>query len=93
MKSWNVLLNALLLSLVFAFTSVHADETATPSLNINNASIEQLERIKGLGAKKALAIIEYRSQHGDFESIEDLSKVKGIGSKFITKNRDRLSIQ
>ena len=55
MKSWNVLLKAMLLSLVFALTSVQANES--PVLNINNASIEQLEKIKGVCAKKAQAII------------------------------------
>lgn len=92
MKSWTVLLNALLLSLVFSLTSVHADESSNPALNINNASVEQLESIKGIGAKKAQAIIEYRSQHGNFQSVDDLSNVKGIGTKFIDKNRARLSV-
>ena len=93
MKSWNVLLKALLLSLVFALSSVHADETTSPILNINNANIEQLEKIKGIGAKKAQAIIEYRLQNGNFATIEDLSKVKGIGSTFIAKNRASMSVQ
>jgi competence protein ComEA len=91
MKSWNVLLKAMLLSLVFALTSVQANES--PVLNINNASIEQLEKIKGVGAKKAQAIIEYRLKYGNFSSIDDLSKVKGIGKKFIAKNRPRMSVQ
>jgi competence protein ComEA len=91
MKSWNVLLNAILLSLVFALSSVQANET--PMLNINNASIEQLEQIKGIGAKKAQAIIEYRLKNGNFSTIDDLSKVKGIGKKFIAKNRAWMSTQ
>jgi competence protein ComEA len=93
MKSWNVLLNTLLLSLIFSFSSVQAKETDHPVLNINNASIEQLEQIKGIGAKKAQAIIEYRLQHGNFATIEDLSNVKGIGSKFIAKNKAWMSVQ
>lgn len=93
MKSWNVLLNTVLLSLVFTFASVQANETNNPVLNINNASIEQLEQIKGIGAKKAQAIIEYRLQYGNFATVEDLSNVKGIGSKFIAKNRTWMSVQ
>ena len=93
MKSWNVLLNALVLSFVFAVTSIHADESSNSPLNINNASIEQLESIKGIGTKKAQAIIEYRLQHGKFKTLEELDNVKGIGPKFIAKNRTWLSVQ
>jgi competence protein ComEA len=93
MKSWNVFFKAILLSLVFTLSSVQASESSNPILNINNASIEQLEQIKGIGAKKAQAIIEYRLQHGNFATIDDLSKVKGIGEKFITKNRPWMSVQ
>jgi competence protein ComEA len=93
MKSWKVLLNAFLLSLTVTFSSAYANESASPTLNINNASIEQLEKIKGIGAKKAQAIIEYRLQNGNFTTIDDLSKVKGIGEQFIAKNRARMSVQ
>jgi competence protein ComEA len=93
MKSWNILLKVLLMSVVFSLTSVHANEASNPILNINNASIEQLEKIKGIGAKKAQAIIEYRLKNGNFTSIEDLSNVKGIGSKFINKNKALMSVQ
>jgi competence protein ComEA len=92
MKPLNTLLSALLLSAVFSLTSVQAND-ATTAVNINNASIEQLEKIKGIGSKKAQAILDYRMQHGNFESIDDLTKVKGIGSKFIDKNRAWLSAQ
>ena len=47
MKPLNTLLSALLLSAVFSLTSVQADD-ATTAVNINNASIEQLEKIKGI---------------------------------------------
>lgn len=93
MKPWNVLLNTLLLSLTLVFNSAQASESSNPVLNINNASIEQLEMIKGIGAKKAQAIIEYRLQHGSFAKVEDLTKVKGIGSKFVAKNRTWMSVQ
>jgi competence protein ComEA len=93
MKSWNVLLKVLLMSVVFSITSVHANEVSNPLLNINNASLEQLEKIKGIGAKKAQAIIKYRLQNGNFATIEDLSNVKGIGSKFIDKNRASMSVK
>jgi competence protein ComEA len=93
MQSWNILLKALLLSFVFALTSVHANETSSPALNINKATIEQLEKINGIGKIKAQAIIDYRLQNGNFMTIEGLSKVNGIGSETINKNRDLISAE
>jgi competence protein ComEA len=93
MQSWNILLRAFLLSLVFALTSVQANETSSPTLNINNATIDQLEKIKGIGRVKAQAIIDYRLQNGNFMTIEGLSKVNGIGSETINKNRDLISVE
>jgi len=74
-----------------SFSQVHAQDQL--ALNINNASIEQLEKMKGIGARKAQAIVEYRLQNGNFATVEDLVKVKGIGTKFLSKNRAWLSVQ
>ena len=92
MKLWNVLSSLVLAFLLNTATPVLAQEQQV-SLNINNASIEQLEKMKGIGAKKAQAIVEYRLNNGNFSSVEDLIKVKGIGSKFVAKNRPWLSVQ
>ena len=59
-------------------------------ININQAGIEQLIRLKGIGEKKAKAIIEFRQKHGDFSSFEDLLNVKGIGDNVIKENIDRV---
>lgn len=52
-------------------------------VNINTATPEQLQRLPGLGPVKAAAIIDYRQQHGPFQSIEDLKEVPGIGDGII----------
>ncbi len=54
-------------------------------VNINKASDNELASIKGIGAKKAQAIISYRDENGDFANIEDLMKVKGIGKGTLQK--------
>lgn len=54
-------------------------------ININQASDNELAAIKGIGSKKAQAIIQYREENGDFVSIEDLIKVKGIGKGTLQK--------
>jgi competence protein ComEA len=92
MQQRNVITSLLFVLSVLIFNPSHA-EKQTIALNINNASIEQLETMKGIGARKAQAIVEYRLQNGSFASVEDLAKVKGIGNKFITKNRAWLSVQ
>lgn len=63
-----------------------------PKVNINTATAKDLQQLHGVGEKKALSIVEYRQQHGRFNSVDDLQKVKGIGPKFIEKNRHRLAI-
>jgi len=62
-------------------------------VNINTATAESLAvNIKGVGTKKAKAIIAYRQTNGPFKSINELSKVKGIGPKILEKNKDNLLI-
>lgn len=61
-------------------------------VSLNSASVEQLQQLTGVGAKKAQAIIAYRNQNGGFKSIDDLKKVKGIGEKLFEQNRARLSL-
>ena len=50
-------------------------------VNINTASIEELQTITGIGESKAKSIVEYRKNNGLFESIEDIKNVEGIGDK------------
>jgi len=50
-------------------------------LNINTATLEQLESLNGIGAKTAMAIIEYRESVGSFSDVKQLIDVKGIGEK------------
>lgn len=93
MKIWNSFIQISLLLIAFGINSAAANEPSQPSLNINNASIEQLEKMKGIGNRKAQAIVEYRLQNGNFSEVDDLIKVKGIGSTFVNKNRIYLSVQ
>ena len=48
-------------------------------LDINKASPEQLDGLKGIGPAKAQAMVDYRRQHGPFKSVDELQNVPGIG--------------
>ena len=63
-------------------------------VNINTADAKTLAtNIKGVGDKKAEAIVQYRKTHGPFKSADDLTKIKGIGPKLIEKNREVLLVK
>ena len=53
------------------------------ALDINTATKEDFVKIKGIGEKKAERIINYRNEHGKFNSVDDLQNVKGIGNKIV----------
>lgn len=63
------------------------------SININTADTKVLSQLKGVGQKYAERIVQYRNQHGKFETLEDLLKVKGIGSKTLEANREQLILE
>jgi len=48
-------------------------------VDLNTASVTQLETLPGVGPATAQAIIDYRAQHGRFRSVDDLLNVRGIG--------------
>ena len=54
-------------------------------LNINTASTEELQTLPNIGEQMAKRIIDYRTQHGDFDSVNALQNVKGIGPKTLEK--------
>lgn len=55
---------------------------AIAKVNINTADSKTLQTVKGIGPKRAAAIINYREKNGPFKSIDDLNKVKGKGYSF-----------
>lgn len=97
-----LLLTLLALTLPLTFSQVSFAETtsaetalvstASTQININQADLEGLQQIKGIGKKKAQLILDYRNQHGPFKSVEALTQVKGISLKTLEINRGRLSI-
>lgn len=68
------------------------NDTSSTQVNVNRATQEDLETLHGIGPSKAEAIINYRDEHGYFQSIEDLLNVSGIGEKTLDNIRDDIQI-
>ncbi len=62
-------------------------------ININNASVEELTHLKGVGAKYAERIVQYREENGPFTCVEDIIKVPGIGPKTCEQNKDLITVE
>ena len=61
-------------------------------VDINTATLDELQTLTGIGPVIAQRIIDYRTENGAFTSIEDLLNVKGIGEATLNKFRDRVTI-
>lgn len=61
-------------------------------VNINTATIEELDKLPGIGIKTAELIIEYRSRNGKFRDIDELLNIKGIGQKKFQKLQDLVTV-
>lgn len=61
-------------------------------ININTASIYELDRLPNIGPSKAEAIVAYRTEHGAFERMEDLMEVSGIGEATFEELKEYITI-
>ncbi len=61
-------------------------------LNINTATAEELQTLKGIGQTRAEDIVNYREEKGNFSKIEDLKNVSGIGDVTFDKIKDQITI-
>lgn len=68
-------------------------QSNTGRININTATLDQLETLKGIGPKTAARIIAQRKRVGYFRSLEDLMQIKGIGSKTLNKFRGNVDVK
>ena len=62
-------------------------------VNINYASLEELDKLPSIGMKTAQEIIGYRKRQGFFTSLEDLKKVRGIGDKKLNIIKEFIYLQ
>lgn len=67
-------------------------ESDSSKISINNASVEELTKLSGIGESKAKSIVEYRNEHGLFSSIDEILNVSGIGEALFEKIKDNITI-
>jgi competence protein ComEA len=90
LKSWV----SIIAVLVFIFVWVpNLWAEGGQKININTASADELMHLKGIGEKKAKAIIEFRKTNGLFKQPKDLIKVPGIGPKTFEANKNRIAVE
>ena len=70
-------------------------ETFIPSsdlININTASVDELDTLPGIGPTTALKIVEYRDTNGPFLNIEDIVNVSGVGPTTYDRIKDLITV-
>ncbi len=67
-------------------------KAGNPKVNINTASLDELQKLPRVGPQIAQRIIDYRKEHGDFKRIEDLMKVRGIGERTFNQLKDLITV-
>lgn len=61
-------------------------------ININTATVEQLDTLPGIGPAIAQRIIDYRAANGPFKSIDEIKNVKGIGDAVFEKIKGMIAV-
>ena len=74
-------------------SSSSKSEKITTKININTASVEELQTLKGIGPATAKSIILYREEYGAFSAIEEIMNVKRIGEKTFAKIKERITVE
>jgi comEA protein len=88
----------LIVLLIFGFSSTlpllaqEESKAKVKKVNINTASLEQLQELPRIGIKVAQRIIDHRIKNGKFRKIEEIMKVRGIGEKVFKGIKDRITV-
>ena len=90
------LVMSVVLGLVFStflsFQVQAAPKAGEKKININTASLVELQKLPRIGEKVAQRIIDFRKKNGRFRKVEEIMKVKGIGEKMFNKIKSLITV-
>jgi competence protein ComEA len=89
--SRKILVIVLVLFCVALWASISGAQTV--KVNINTATAEELTVLKYVGETLSQRIVEYRKEHGAFESPEDIVQVPGVGQRVYDANKDIITVK
>lgn len=78
---------------VSAVNTTPATDAPKTKLNLNTATLEELDALPGIGTALAQRILDYRAQNGGFKTIEELKVVRGIGDKLFDDIKELVTVQ
>jgi competence protein ComEA len=85
-------LMCVVLATALAGTAVAAPGSGTPQVNINTATVQELQLLPRVGPALAQRIVDFRAANGPFKAPEELARVKGIGEKSFAKLAPYVSV-
>ena len=83
---------AILISAGLALAPAAFAASLSGVVNVNTASVEQLELLPGIGEARARAVIATRKSRGGFKSVDELTEVKGIGESALDRMRPFVTV-
>jgi competence protein ComEA len=75
-----------------AATASSAPAAPDQPVNLNTATLEQLDTLDGVGPATAQKILDYRTEHGGFGAVDELDQIPGIGEKRLAALRDHVRV-
>jgi comEA protein len=75
-----------------AFPVLAQTKSDKEKININTASLAELQKLPRIGPVIAQKILDYRKENGNFKKIEDLLKIQGIGEKTFNQLKDMVTV-
>jgi comEA protein len=87
-----VLIGLALGLIISPVVSAQTAAKAGDKVNINTASLAELEKLPRIGPQIAQRILDYRKENGNFKKVEDILKVRGIGEKVFEQLKDLITV-
>jgi competence ComEA-like helix-hairpin-helix protein len=89
---WSVPIRLLMVFLVGIFLISPLLAAPPKKVNINTASVAELQTLPRIGPQIAQRIVDFRTKNGKFKRVEEIMKVRGIGEKVFEEIKDKITV-